>query len=864
MNFRAVIKLTIFPFLSFVLVLPFYGQEENSLQIILTDQESALITQAVVKLKNSDGKIIKEIGGGRNQKFILTSIKADNYILEVQSLGFKPFVKDIKINDGVNIIDVKLEILEIKANVEVTREVLEKSFEEAFNKVLTIDEIEALPGNPNDIEAELKRRYGDDILIRVNGFSGGRLPPKEMIASIKIIRSSFDVEFHQIGQTIIDIKTKAGLPKIFGFFTVNFNDAILNARNAFAPEKLPERNKFLAAFLGGPIIKKKISFTADLLVIDSYEKKNIIALVPGRAVENEIKSGRQMFYPSIGIDYNLSENHTLHLNYSIEKFDLTNAGVGKFNLPETGFSNKNINHRIRLSEAGTIGKIYVNEFRFELLDSKLALTPNTRAVSIIVLDSFTAGGTNVDNNSRQQKLYLADNLLFDKEKHSLKIGSDIEIEKRRSFSADNINGRFIFTSLDDYLNNRPVIFTQRQGTSETNLRQSQIAVYVQDDIRLYRNFQIGLGMRYEWQNNLRDFNNFSPRLNFVYSPQKTGKIVFRFGAGVFYNWLEAQNLTTILNKDGRQTSDLVIRNPGYPNALSDGVISQTLAPSVLRKDDDLKNPYIFSTQIGFNYRATKKLNVETFYVFRRGKHQFRSRDVNAPLNGIRPNPSLGRIAQVESSGSLTENSLEIKLDGKLPNNVNFNARYRLAKATNDFDGFFDLPVNNYNMALENGFSSLDQRHLLTGNLNFTILKKLQVTPIFRLQSPLPYTITTGRDDNGDTIFNDRPKAIKRNTERGTWLKQIDLRLGWRIPIAKRATETAGRNELNKDRTSDPQSAAATDFQKKYSIGMDVTIQNIFNQTNLQNFVGNQLSPFYGRATSAASARQIQVGLNFFF
>ncbi|MGI9036163.1 MAG: hypothetical protein ACR2GD_09010 [Pyrinomonadaceae bacterium] len=282
----------------------------------------------------------------------------------------------------------------------------------------------------------------------------------------------------------------------------------------------------------------------------------------------------------------------------------------------------------------------------------------------------------------------------------------------------------------------------------------------------------------------------------------------------------------------------------------------------MRKDENLKNPYIFVVQSGFNWRAAKKLNVETFYTFRRGIHQFRSRDVNAPVGGARPNPAFGRIAQVESSGSLTENALDIKLDGSLPKAVTFNTRYRLAKATSDFDGIFDLPVDNYNLNLERGFSSLDRRHYFTGNLNFTLLKKLQVTPIFRLQSPLPYTITTGRDDNGDTVFNDRPAGVKRNTKRGAWFKQVDLRLSWRIPIAKRGGST--KDDKSQTKTNNPQTAAALDFLKNYSIGVDVTIENVFNQTNLQNFVGNQLSPFYRRATFAAPARQIQIGLNFFF
>ena len=36
------------------------------------------------------------------------------------------------------------------------------------------------------------------------------------------------------------------------------------------------------------------------------------------------------------------------------------------------------------------------------------------------------------------------------------------------------------------------------------------------------------------------------------------------------------------------------------------------------------------------------------------------------------------------------------------------------------------------------------------------------------------------------------------------------------------------------------------------------------QMQLQNFIGNQLSPFYRRATSALPARQIQIALKFFF
>lgn len=37
---------------------------------------------------------------------------------------------------------------------------------------------------------------------------------------------------------------------------------------------------------------------------------------------------------------------------------------------------------------------------------------------------------------------------------------------------------------------------------------------------------------------------------------------------------------------------------------------------------------------------------------------------------------------------------------------------------------------------------------------------------------------------------------------------------------------------------------------RYRADLYINVQNLFNQTNLNGFIGNQLSPFFGRATSA--------------
>jgi hypothetical protein len=51
---------------------------------------------------------------------------------------------------------------------------------------------------------------------------------------------------------------------------------------------------------------------------------------------------------------------------------------------------------------------------------------------------------------------------------------------------------------------------------------------------------------------------------------------------------------------------------------------------------------------------------------------------------------------------------------------------------------------------------------------------------------------------------------------------------------------------------------------RYRADLYVNVQNLFNRTNLNAFTGNQLSPFFGRATSAAAARRIEVGATISF
>lgn len=179
-------------------------------------------------------------------------------------------------------------------------------------------------------------------------------------------------------------------------------------------------------------------------------------------------------------------------------------------------------------------------------------------------------------------------------------------------------------------------------------------MFFQDYLRISKYFQAGIGLRYEHQNTIKDYNNFAPRLGFVWSPEKTGRLILRGVLGIIYLWLETSELAAILSYAGGESSNqLIIRHPGFPNPFAKGTLMRSAVklPSIMRKDDNLQNPEILSSFLSASWKPTDDLQLSLTYLFARGTHQFRSRDINAPLNGKRPNPAFGRVSLLESSGN---------------------------------------------------------------------------------------------------------------------------------------------------------------------------------------------------------------------
>ena len=81
---------------------------------------------------------------------------------------------------------------------------------------------------------------------------------------------------------------------------------------------------------------------------------------------------------------------------------------------------------------------------------------------------------------------------------------------------------------------------------------------------------MSLGVRYEAQSILSDYNNFAPRAHVTWSPFKSAKTTFRAGAGVFYDWYDTGLYEDTLRVNGINQRDIIINDPCYPNPVCEG------------------------------------------------------------------------------------------------------------------------------------------------------------------------------------------------------------------------------------------------------------------------------------------------------
>ena len=117
-----------------------------------------------------------------------------------------------------------------------------------------------------------------------------------------------------------------------------------------------------------------------------------------------------------------------------------------------------------------------------------------------------------------------------------------------------------------------------------------------------------------------------------------------------------------------------------------------------------------------------------------------------------------------SSGKRASDRLSVGVNLRVPNKRIFgNVMYQLGSVRNNADSVLSLPSNSNDPNADWGPGMQDIRHRLFVMGNFPLPQGFRAGLNMQMSSARPYNITTGLDANGDTVFNDRPAGVTRNT-----------------------------------------------------------------------------------------------------
>jgi outer membrane receptor protein involved in Fe transport len=152
-------------------------------------------------------------------------------------------------------------------------------------------------------------------------------------------------------------------------------------------------------------------------------------------------------------------------------------------------------------------------------------------------------------------------------RHYIRFGANIpQISRRAWDDRTNRLGTFSFANLASFQANRPYAYTVQQGPGRAVFWFNEVGGFFQDQIKLTKNVQASIGLRYDWQTFLHDNNNFAPRASLAWSPGKSQKTVIRIGYGVFFDRTGGDTLANIVLHDGVLLRSYQIENPALPES----------------------------------------------------------------------------------------------------------------------------------------------------------------------------------------------------------------------------------------------------------------------------------------------------------
>lgn len=469
---------------------------------------------------------------------------------------------------------------------------------------------------------------------------------------------------------------------------------------------------------------------------------------------------------SIDLSHHFREKDSLHWYYDMYRTLLVEPSRNGNTVP--GFGNTSIGLRqvFTFNHIHIHGPSLVNELRLGFNRFSSTTTPNAQLnpadfginngiLEAVGLPQITvAGGLNFGGPSANPSgrgdtmMVLNDSLSYQHGRHFLRFGGEF-----RQFLNNNSRqgtGSFNFPTVASFIAGNANSFSITLGSQSSSITQNALGFFVQDNFKWRRNLTAELGLRYEWNMSpterydrfivfspetaslirvgphidevyQQSSQNFQPRVGIAWDPFGDGKTSMRVG----YALLTDQPMTSVVLSTSTNPP-LAIPLTFSGTIRLDNAINLAGAAGVAPQsiNHDFGNAYVQAWNLNVQRELTRNLLFMIGYFGSKGTHLIVRRNINQPINGVRPFPflslaspilpgvALGNVTQVESASNSSYNALWMTATQRLRRGLQFNASYTWSRSLdyNSFSSGGIVGQDGYSLRNDRGLSDFDARH----------------------------------------------------------------------------------------------------------------------------------------------------------